>query len=151
MSYSSPTEMVAAELSKAEARLAALNEEIGKATQLVSAWKTILEAQKETPDFVIRLAEQATISNRSNAEEKLEETKAYGDKANILRTMLINAEPFGLSRIQIVEACKELSAHANYPYRFIDRMSESGEMSKDENGRYHATPRMRDKMRDLAA
>lgn len=136
-------ELATSEIARLERELIRLTTEMDRLRSLKGAWETIRDVELGTAPNELIAPSGLRLPFRPNgtSEEQLEATAAYGDKTQALRRQLVKSQGLGLTRHQVVEASKALSAHANFPYRFIARMLDSDELV-EKDGRYLATNKM---------
>jgi hypothetical protein len=133
------------EIVKIEEKMKSLSSEIDKLRKLYEAWAVIRDSSDEDQ---LELSLMDAIRRREETtEDKLEATAAYGDKTNSLRKSIAQSGAAGLSRFQIITLAKNLGAHPNFPYRFISRMLQAGELH-ESNERFIATNKMIEKIKN---
>lgn len=140
-------ELAMSEVEKLEGQTIDLHEQLGRINRTLEAWKVIISEANAHGPFSATVA-IAPLQSGETAEDKVEATQAYGDKTNALRRYVILGGR--VTRSQIVQKSKEIGGHPNFPYRFIARMLDAGEL-REENDRFMATDKMVEKISAVAA
>jgi hypothetical protein len=144
-------ELATSEVKRLESQRIELEEQLGTVVRVLEAWRTIIHADTESNGLVAPMLVENFNMARETAEEKIESSKAYGDKSDSLRRFILSFGLEGVTRFQVVQYSKTIGGHANFPYRFLTRMIDSGELLMNREERYIGTDKMREKIREEAA